>query len=41
MSRSGCIVFVSALALAGCADTSMKDLKSFVEEVKARPAGPI
>jgi type IV pilus assembly protein PilP len=41
MSRTWCLVAVSALALAGCADTSMKDLKSFVEEVKARPAGPI
>ena len=35
------LILAAALALGGCADDSMRDLKAFVEEVKARPGGPI
>ena len=35
------VILAAALALGGCADDTMKDLKAYVEEVKARPGGPI
>ena len=35
------LMVASALVVGGCADDSMKDLKAYVEEVKARPGGPI
>ena len=34
------LIFLAAV-LAGCADTGMRDLESFVDDVKARPPGPI
>lgn len=35
------LILAAALAVGGCADDTMKDLKAYVEEVKARPGGPI
>ncbi len=35
------LILAAALAVGGCADDTMKDLKGYVEEVKARPGGPI
>lgn len=35
------LILAAALALGGCADDTMRDLKAYVEEVKARPGGPI
>lgn len=35
------LILASALALGGCADDSMRDLKAYAEEVKSRPGGPI
>ena len=35
------LILAAALAVGGCADDTMKDLKVYVEEVKARPGGPI
>jgi type IV pilus assembly protein PilP len=41
MSRRWFLILASALALGGCADDSMRDLKAYAEEVKSRPGGPI
>jgi type IV pilus assembly protein PilP len=41
MSRRAFLVLASVLAIGGCADDSMKDLKAYAEEIKARPGGPI
>jgi len=35
------LILATALAISGCADDSMKDLKAYAEEVKSRPGGPI
>jgi type IV pilus assembly protein PilP len=35
------LILGSALAVGGCADDSMKDLKAYAEEVKSRPGGPL
>jgi type IV pilus assembly protein PilP len=35
------LILASVLALGGCADESMRDLKAYAEEVKSRPGGPI
>jgi type IV pilus assembly protein PilP len=34
-------ILASVLALAGCADDTMRDLKAYAEEVRSRPGGPI
>jgi type IV pilus assembly protein PilP len=34
------LIFLTAL-MVGCADTGMRDLEGYVDEVKARPPGPI
>lgn len=41
MKRSAALVLLAAALVGGCADDGMRDLHKFVEEVKARPAGPI
>ncbi len=41
MNRRLLLLLASALAVGGCADDSMKDLKAYAEEVKSRPGGPI
>jgi type IV pilus assembly protein PilP len=41
MRRGWILILASVLALGGCADDSMRDLKAYAEEVKSRPGGPI
>jgi type IV pilus assembly protein PilP len=41
MKRAVALLLLAAALVGGCADDGMRDLHAFVEEVKARPAGPI
>jgi type IV pilus assembly protein PilP len=41
MKRAVALLLLAAGLVGGCADDGMRDLHAFVEEVKARPAGPI
>jgi type IV pilus assembly protein PilP len=41
MKRAAALLLLVAAFAGGCADDGMRDLHAFVEEVKARPAGPI
>jgi type IV pilus assembly protein PilP len=41
MKRAAGLLLLATALAGGCADDGMRDLRAFVEEVKARPAGPI
>jgi type IV pilus assembly protein PilP len=35
------LAIIAAFSLAGCGDASMSELRAYIEEVKARPPGPL